>query len=284
VLPRRPAVPLLPERWRRASRPPLVGEVVLVVVSYVLYSAVRNGVPTHETAALERAVSLLAFEAALGIDIELSVNRAFAAVQWLIVGVNYYYATLHFVVTIGVLFWLYCRQPTHYRAARTVLYATNAVALLGFYLYPLAPPRLLPGYGYVDTVKVFDTWGSMASGDVASVSNQFAAMPSLHLGWSLWCGVAITMLARRRLVRVLGAAYPATTLVVIVATANHFVLDAVGGAVALAAGFGIQWVFTGRRACTEGPAGAAAPGSDRVADIPHPREEFSSPASRRNQS
>lgn len=134
---------------------------------------------------------------------------------------------------------------------RSVLYATNIVALLGFWLFPLAPPRMLPGF--VDTVVIFHTWGSWGSGDMASVSNQFAAMPSLHIGWSMWSGVAILRLARRPWARALGVLYPVATLFVIVGTANHFLLDAVGGAAALAVGFGVQRLISGRPAFAEPP-------------------------------
>lgn len=238
--------PLLPRRLRPTTRPRLLVEVALVVLSYWLYGLVRNGVPTHATAALHRARDLYDVEQRLGLDVELGLNRFFVRHDWLVIGANYYYATLHFAMTIGVLVWLYRRHPARYRAARTVLYLTNAVALLGFYVLPLAPPRFLPSHGYVDTVVAFHTWGSWASGDVASASNQYAAMPSLHVAWAMWCGIAIAVLARRGWVRVLGAAYPVATLVVIVATANHFVLDAVGGALALACGFGVQHLLCGR--------------------------------------
>jgi hypothetical protein len=102
---------------------------------------------------------------------------------------------------------------------------------------------------FIDTVAKHHTWGSMASGDMASVSNQFAAMPSMHIGWSLWCGLTIAFLARRRWVRVVALLYPLVTLVVIVASANHFFMDAVAGAACTGIGllssrlvYG-RWVF-----------------------------------------
>ena len=149
------------------------------------------------------------------------------------------------MVTLGVLVWLYRRHPGRYAAARLVLFATTGVALLGYYLFPLAPPRLMPGGDFVDTVLVHETWGSMASGDLKHMSNQYAAMPSMHIGWSLWCGLTIWALARVPWVRVLGLLYPAATLVVIVATANHFWLDAVGGMVCLAFGFLVAGLWYG---------------------------------------
>ena len=127
-----------------------------------------------------------------------------------------------------------------------MLFATTAVALLGYYLYPLAPPRLVPGGDFIDTVVVHNTWGSMASGDLKNMSNQYAAMPSMHIGWSLWCGLTIFALASVPWVKVLGLLYPTLTLVVIVATANHFWLDAVGGMICLAFGYTVARLWYGK--------------------------------------
>lgn len=103
----------------------------------------------------------------------------------------------------------------------------------------------MEGGGFIDTVKIHHTWGSMASGDLAHVSNQYAAMPSMHIGWSLWCGITVAMLARRTWVRVLGVLYPVVTLLVIVSTANHFWLDAAGGTLCLGVGFAASWAVYG---------------------------------------
>ena len=243
--------PLLPARLRRVRRPRLWEEIFFIGAGYIVYSMVRNGVPAHETAAFHRADDLLKIERALHINMELAVNKAVSSVGWLVQSANYYYATMHFAVTIGVLIWLYFRHSLHYRPVRTALYATNFIALIGFWLYPLAPPRMLWWDGYIDTVVVFHTWGSWGSSGVESASNQFAAMPSLHIGWALWCGIALIRLSPRTWVKVLGALYPVMTLLVIVATANHFVLDAVGGIAVLAAGFGVQRILYGRSAFAE---------------------------------
>jgi hypothetical protein len=220
-------------------------EFTLIAVTYTAYTMIRNAASGNEIAAFRRAEDILRAEQALNIDIELAVNKAIDRIDWLIVAMNYYYSTLHIAVTVGVLIWLYRCHSGHYRAARTALAATCCLALAGFYAFALAPPRFLTQYGFIDTVVTHNTWGSMASGDVGSVSNQYAAMPSLHIGWSLWCAIAIVMLARRRWARVLGGLYPVATLVVIIATANHFLLDAVGGVLVLAAGFAVQRVITG---------------------------------------
>jgi hypothetical protein len=136
---------------------------------------------------------------------------------------------------------------------RTALFATTLIGLVGFYLYPLAPPRLLPQYGYVDTLAKYHTWGSLADPNVAEHTNQFAAMPSLHIGWALWCTVAVFYIAKPRWLRVLAIIYPIGTLMVIVGTANHFIIDAVGGLIVVAAGFGVQWLMSGHSAHEPAP-------------------------------
>ncbi|MFF1295226.1 MULTISPECIES: phosphatase PAP2 family protein [unclassified Streptomyces] len=232
-------------RLRTPRRPRLWFEILLIAVSYWTYSLIRNAVPEQRAEALRNADWIWRVEHDLGIAIEESVNHAVNSVTWLIVGMNYYYATLHFVVTLGVLVWLFRSHPGRYAATRTALFATTLVALVGYYLYPLAPPRLMNGGDFIDTVMVHQTWGSMASGDLKNMSNQYAAMPSMHIGWSLWSGLTIFALASVPWVRVLGLLYPTATLVVIVATANHFWLDAVGGMLCLAFGFTVARLWYG---------------------------------------
>ncbi|MEW2218680.1 phosphatase PAP2 family protein [Streptomyces sp. NPDC006990] len=233
-------------RWRSPRHPRLWFEIVLIAVSYWTYSLIRNAVPEQRAEALHNADWIWRTEHTLGIAVEQSINHAIGGVTWLIVSMNYYYATLHFIVTIGVLVWLYRAHPGRYAATRLVLFATTGSALLGYYLFPLAPPRLMAGGHFIDTVQVHQTWGSMASGNLAQMSNQYAAMPSMHIGWSVWCGLTIAMLARPLWGKVLGVLYPVATLTVIVSTANHFWLDAVGGLLCLALGYGLACAWYGR--------------------------------------
>ncbi|MGW0965195.1 phosphatase PAP2 family protein [Streptomyces sp. NPDC002516] len=232
-------------RMRTPRRPRLWFEVLLIAVSYWTYSLIRNAVPEQRREALRNADWIWRLEHHLGVAVEESVNHAVNSVEWLIIGMNYYYATLHFVVTLSVLVWLYRCHPGRYAAARLALFATTAVALVGYYFFPLAPPRLMTGSTFVDTVMVHETWGSMASGDLKHMSNQYAAMPSMHIGWSVWCGLTLFALARTPWARILGVLYPAATLLVIVATANHFWLDAVGGLLCLAFGFTVARLWYG---------------------------------------
>jgi hypothetical protein len=230
---------------RSPRRPRIWFEILLIAVSYWLYSLVRNAVPEQRAAALRNADWIWSAERAVGLAFEETVNQAVNSVTWLIVSMNYYYATLHFVVTIGVLVWLFRRHPGRYAPTRLILFLTTGVALLGYYLFPLAPPRLMNGAAFIDTVLLHQTWGSMASADFKNMSNQYAAMPSMHIGWSLWCGLTLFALASAPWSRILGLLYPVVTLVVIVATANHFWLDAVGGMACLTFGYAISYAWYG---------------------------------------
>jgi len=244
---------LFPDRWLHHREPRWWQEVAIIGFCYWLYSEVRNLVPEQQSIALRHGRSVQHLQDALHLNFERSLNSFVAAHEPIAQVMDYYYATLHFIVTIGCLVWLYRAHPRIYRGARTVLFATSLLALAGFYLYPLAPPRLLPQDGYIDTLLKFHTWGSLADPKVAEHSNQFAAMPSLHIGWALWCGVSIFFCARRLWVRVLGLLYPVWTLLVIVGTANHFIIDAVAGLGVFLAGTGVQYLISGRSAFQPAP-------------------------------
>lgn len=229
-----PLGPLLPERLRRQRRPRLWQEVAFILLSYWVYSLIRNAVPTHETPAQQHARSVLDAEKAMGIDIEHSLNRFVDAVHWggwhwLANISDYYYAVMHFIIVVAVLVWVYVKHPLNYRSVRTALYAANGLAAVGFWFYPLAPPRLMASQTYIDTVVKYHTWGSWGSGDVAKVSNQFAAMPSLHIGWACWSSLAAWRILGRRRWAALVWLYPVATAVAVMATGNHFLLDVVAG-------------------------------------------------------
>jgi hypothetical protein len=176
------------------------------------------------------------------------VNHTINHITWLIVGMNYYYAALHYIITVGVLLWVYFRRPEVYRSVRTVLGTTTWLGLIGFYFYALAPPRLAFPHYFIDTVVVHHTWGSWGTSGMDSVSNQYAAMPSLHIGWSTWCALTVFMLAKNKWVKWGALLYPVFTFTVIIATANHFVLDAIGGLITITIGFGLQRLLQGRPA------------------------------------
>ncbi|WP_329129535.1 phosphatase PAP2 family protein [Streptomyces sp. NBC_01476] len=252
--------PLLPDRLRRTGRPHLLVELAFTVGLYLAYSRTRRYVPSHRTAALHRAREILSAERWLHVDIELTLNHAVDKVSWLVVGMNYYYATLHFIVTPLTLIWLYAFRPERYRAGRTALFSATLLALFGFAFFALAPPRFLPDEGFIDTVVTHHTWGSWGSGHVSTVSNLYAAMPSVHIVWAAWSGLTIAFLAKHTWVRILGALYPLATLTVILSTGNHFIADAAGGALTLTLGFLIQRLLSGKPAYRTRTVGVTADG------------------------
>jgi PAP2 superfamily protein len=221
-----------PRRFRSTTPPPLWRELLLITVFYGVYMVIRLVVsPIGTASAFAHADQVLSVERALGLDIELGLNRTLLELPWLARTANIFYTTAHFVVTLSVLIWLYRRRPGHYRWLRTALMVATLAALTGFWLYPLAPPRFLPGYGFIDPVTALHTFGLYSAPGSGDLTNQYAAMPSMHAGWALWCGLVLVRLASERWVRVLGVLYPVATVLVILATANHYTLDAVVGAV-----------------------------------------------------
>jgi hypothetical protein len=253
---------LFPDQLLRYRRPVLWQELALIGIGYYLYREARNLVPDQPGIAYRHAQSVEWLQAHLHFDFELSVNRFVSSVSWLAQVMNYYYSTLHFIVTVGVLTWLFVARKRVYRGMRTALFALTLVALVGFFFYPLAPPRLMPGYGYIDTLAEYHTWGSLADPNIAEHTNQFAAMPSLHIGWALWCAIAVFYCTRKWWARTLAVMYPMATLIVIIGTANHYVIDAVAGAAVVGIGFGIQYLLSGRPAHVPAPSTAVGPVRD----------------------
>ncbi|HET9443942.1 MAG TPA: phosphatase PAP2 family protein [Acidimicrobiales bacterium] len=216
-------------------------EVAYIVGFYAVYSLIRNkGVaPGTATEAFANAVSVIRLERLVGLYHEEAVQDLFLPHGWFIRLWNIYYGTFHFVVTAAALMWCFRRMPGRYPLWRNTLAWATGLALIGFAFVPLMPPRLLPDhYGFVDTLAHFGGPWSFDEGAMAEISNQYAAMPSLHFAWSAWSALVLWPLAAgRRWARALLVAYPAATLFAVVVTANHFWLDAVGGAAVLAAGY-----------------------------------------------
>ncbi|MEZ5171777.1 MAG: phosphatase PAP2 family protein [Acidimicrobiia bacterium] len=246
-------------------------EILAILAFYLVYSAIRNANEGGQTAALHNAETLIEFQRSMGIFVEETLQDWAQSFRPLIIAMNYFYGSLHFVATAGVGIYLFRRWSDDYPLWRNTLAITTSIALLGFIFWPLMPPRLLDtlggaDYGFADTLAQYPTFWSFNSGAVAEVSNQFAAMPSVHVAWALWCAAAMFPRVQRRWVRALFVAYPVMTIIAIVLTGNHYILDAVGGAVVLAIGYGVARLITraGRRqpAGESDPATVAAPTPD----------------------
>lgn len=220
-------------------------ELMLLVVVYVAYSAGRLLARGDVTTAVDNGLALLDIEKTLHINFEDPLNRLFTAHAAIGVPADFIYASLHYLVTPVVLVWVWLRHRVDYRRYRTWLLLSTVVALVGFVLMPTCPPRLLdPAYGFVDSMAQYSSygwWGGEASAPrgFGGLTNQYAAMPSLHVGWALWCAVVLWRLAPHTPVRLLGVAYPLVTTIVVMGTANHYFLDAVAGAAVM----GLGWLL-----------------------------------------
>ncbi|MFD6169290.1 phosphatase PAP2 family protein [Streptomyces coeruleorubidus] len=207
------------------ARPPLVRELLLVTGLFLVYKLGRQLATGHTVEAFHNASRVWDFERAVRLPGEGAVQSLLLHGDGLVHLANTYYAAVHFPVTAAFLIWLYLRRPAHYVWARRILAAVTAAALVLHLLFPLAPPRMLAATGLVDTARVYgpSVYGSPATD---SLSNQFAAMPSLHFGWALMVAVGLIVATRSRW-RWLWLLHPLLTLLVIVGTANHYWLDAI---------------------------------------------------------
>jgi hypothetical protein len=223
-------------------------EVLIVAVFYAVYTFIRDEYATvgGKTEAERHARWIIRAERDLHIFYEHDIQHAVLGWRVFLQFWNTYYGTVHFVMVVLVLVLLFRRHPDRYPLWRNTFAVMNLIALLGFAFFPLAPPRLLPAsYHFIDTLQVYGGPWNFSSGPAADASNQFAAMPSMHTGWSTWCAFALQPLIRPRWAKVAIFAYPVATIFCIVVTGNHYFLDAAGGLLALGLAYGAARPFTG---------------------------------------
>jgi hypothetical protein len=231
---------------RRFVRPGLL-EAVLIAGLYLGGELCRGFAGGGEEAAERHADAIVRLERHLHVFGEAAVQRATHHVFGLPFLLGYAYVTLHLAVTAAALAWVYRRRRHAYRRLRNALVLANALAVVGYTVFPTAPPRLA-GVGVSDTVSGA-TSIDLTSKLVSALYNPYAAVPSMHIGFSLLVGAAIVRLAERPLWRVAGAVYPIFVLLVIVATGNHFFFDAAAGMAAAAiAAATVSLAPTARRA------------------------------------
>ncbi|MET9884899.1 phosphatase PAP2 family protein [Streptomyces sp. NPDC006430] len=220
-------------------------ELLLLGLVYGAYTGGRLLARGDVHLAVDHGLTILRAEERWGIDFERPLNGLFAHHGLLGIPADFVYASLHYLVTPAVLVWLYLRRPHAYRTARSWLVLSTLLGLVGFALMPTCPPRLLDAsYGFTDTMAQYSSygwWGAQASAPrgLGGLTNQYAAMPSLHVGWALWCGILLWRCGRRPLLRALGIIYPAVTALVVMGTANHYFLDAVAGVAVMGIGYAL---------------------------------------------
>jgi PAP2 superfamily len=207
-----------------SNRPRTVREIVLIVTLFLVYRQVRYLTRNDTAAAVSNAHGVVRLERRLGMFSERTLQGIVMHSHTVVTFLNRYYVLVHFPISLLFVVWVLTRHPEWYRPIRTWFVLVTAAALAIHVAFPLAPPRMLSGEGFVDTLQRFgpriyttDTNRSMA--------NQFAAMPSLHFGWALMVALGFVAIKRTRR-SLLAFAHPALTLLAIVATANHYWLDA----------------------------------------------------------
>ena len=222
------------QRWLRVVRL-TVGEMVLMFTLYGIWQWVHERAVTKTAGAVDRAHTLYRFEQAIGLPSELTLQNAFLHNGVVMRFLAVYYGGIH-VPALGLLLvWLFWRHRDRYGRIRWTL-ALSIAGCLAIQTIPVAPPRFLPELGFVDAGLMYhlSVYGAGGSG----ISNELAAMPSLHVGWAVLVGVVAVTVSSSRW-RWLSLAHPVLTVIAVVATANHWWLDGVVAAMILAVAYAV---------------------------------------------
>ena len=231
------------QAWGLPAATGLAREVLLISFAILLYFGVRNATAGSADAAFANARELMRFERALGIDWEGGLQSATVTSDAVVTLANWVYIFAHWPVILGVATWLYVRRPLHYRLLRNAIFASGLIGFLLFALFPVAPPRLLD-LGLVDTVtERSDAYRALQP---PGLTNQYAAFPSLHVGWNLLVGIVVVMAVASILVRAVAVVLPGAMALAVVVTANHFVIDVAAGVVVVLIGLTVA-IFVQRR-------------------------------------
>jgi hypothetical protein len=249
----RPVAASTPQITAAPERSPWWVEVLVIVWLCWMYDAITNLAPLRMHTAIAHARDVLSLEQTLHLDPERTLDRWLAGHHTLGLLISDYYDNAHFVVTLGLLGWLWWRRADVYRPLRNALVLVNVLAFIVFWRFPVAPPRMLPGF--TDVVASTHAIGSWHTGALASHANELAAMPSLHIAWAVWCTIVVWTLTRRVWLRALAVAYPFMTAIAVLATGNHFLLDILGGLLTIGLSVAIVELFSRGR----GAGGIVAP-------------------------
>jgi len=217
----------LPNGWLDAIR-----QLALFAGAYYLYRLVRGFVDGQAGLAFENARTVVEVERSLGLFFEPGLQAWARGEEWLLMAANWMYVNSHFVVTTTFLIWLYIARNHAFYYVRNMFMVAMGLALAGYVLYPTAPPRFLPEWGFTDTVAAWVGAGAENSADV--LYNPFAAVPSMHVAFALMISVPAIFLVRARVLKALWAAYPVVVTFVVMVTGNHFWVDAALGALVAA--------------------------------------------------
>ncbi|HMM49608.1 MAG TPA: phosphatase PAP2 family protein [Miltoncostaeaceae bacterium] len=219
----------------RRERPGLI-EVAIFALALLVYQGSRVLVMGQPSLAFENAAHIISWERSSGLFVESSVQEWMLNHVQLTEMLNYFYMSAHWIVTILFFVWLFHRHRRVYPYVRNAFLFANGIALIVYAVFPVAPPRLMGGHQFVDTlssISDIDLQGGMFAG----LFNPHAAVPSMHFGYAFMIAMVMPVLVRSWPLRLVALAYPAVVLLTIVGTANHYITDALAGGVVIATGF-----------------------------------------------
>ncbi|MDQ3044285.1 MAG: phosphatase PAP2 family protein [Chloroflexota bacterium] len=228
-------------------------EILIVAIAVLVYFSVRGVMNAHETTALANAERLIAFEQRIGLFWEHTIQSETLELSSMATIANWVYIWGHWPVIAATMLWLLFRHRNVVRVYRNAMLISGVIGVICFALFPVAPPRLIDGWGFVDTVTLQSRAYRVLQ--PPSMTNQFAAMPSLHFGWNLLMGIAIWRHAHGRLPRLFGALMPVVMFAAIILTANHYFVDGLAGMIVAVTGLGLASRIAeyGRRVLREHP-------------------------------
>jgi membrane-associated phospholipid phosphatase len=233
---------VLPNGWIDLLR-----QIVLFCGAYWLYRIVRGMVDGRAAEAFDNARTLIDAERSLGLFIEPSVHAWSSGLELVDDAASWMYLNSHFTITVVTLAWLYLRRNERFYFVRNMFMVAMGLALVGYAAFPTAPPRFMPEWGFTDSVAAF-TGVSADSASADLLFNPFAAVPSMHVAFALMIGVTMAQIVRHSWARALWLAYAPVVTFVVIATANHWWLDAfLGAVVAAVAAACAQGVFARAR-------------------------------------
>ncbi len=241
-------------KWRRAIRRQLdvvltwrpgkkdAAEIFLIAGTLPLYYLVRGltNTDTRIDEAVQRGVDIIRIEKSIGIFWEVEMQGWVLGYQWLVDFFNYFYLFGHLPVIGALAVWMYFWHKPQYLLMRNAFLLSGAIALIFYVNFPTAPPRLLPdnlGFGFVDTV--FDQYNTGRPWTPGGFVNEYAAFPSMHIGWNLLVGIAVWMASKSVFVRAFAVMMPALMMADIIFTGNHYIIDALAGFIVMMIGLGI---------------------------------------------
>jgi hypothetical protein len=216
-------------------------EVAFVLTSFLIYFFIRGAVVDRVEEAMDRAYTLIQLEQNLGFYWELQLQALILDHYWAIKAMNWIYFWGHMPLVIILAVWLYIWHRPEYVLTRNAFLLSGAIGVVMYALWPVAPPRLLDE-GFVDTMALYDRVGYNAQ-ETAAFVNQYAALPSLHFGWSLLLGVVVAKVGKRPWFVAFGIIWPVAMFFAIVMTGNHFIIDAIAGAAVSFVGLGLAYLL-----------------------------------------